>query len=138
MKVIGNVLWLIGAGFIALDGVYLVWSLQAGNLETNGLLTIGLSGVLCLFLAFYFSRVLRAGGPVLLPEDRMDADTDDGDPEMGFFSPHSWWPILLAAACGLIFLGLAVSAWIWMLSAPFLLVALVGWAFENYRGQFAH
>ena len=30
------------------------------------------------------------------PEDYDDAEVADGAGELGFFSPHSWWPLLIA------------------------------------------
>ena len=52
---------------------------------------IGLSGALSVLIAFYLARIhKRQGGE--LPEDRLDANIDDGDAEQGHFSPWSWWP----------------------------------------------
>lgn len=72
-----------------------------------------------------------------LPEDRLDANIDDGDAELGFFSPWSWWPIVLAGGAALAFLGLAVGFWITFIAVPLALIGLVGWVFEYYRGNFA-
>ena len=62
---------------------------------------------------------------------------DDGDAELGFFSPCSWWPLVLAFAIGLSFLGLAVGFWLTFCAVGLVLVALVGWVYEYYRGNFA-
>lgn len=137
MKTTGLLMWIMGGTFLTVDVAYLIWSLVARNFELVGLLTIGLSGALCLLMAFYFGRVVKAQGTEVLAEDRLDADIDDGDPEVGFYSPWSWWPILLAAAVGLIFVGVAISAWIALVAAPFLVVCLTGWVFQYYRGYFA-
>ena len=130
-------LYVVGFSFLIVDGVYLMWSLLANNFELIGLLTIGLSGLMCVMFAFYFGRVLKSSGPALLPEDRLDADIDDGDPELGHFSPWSWWPILFAGAISIAMLGLAVSAWIMVIAIPMLVVTIIGWTFEYYRGYFA-
>ena len=53
-----------------------------------------------MLIAFYLGRVHRAQGGEL-PEDRLDANIDDGDAEQGHFSPWSWWPIMLASAAAL-------------------------------------
>ncbi|WEK62914.1 MAG: cytochrome c oxidase subunit 4 [Candidatus Microbacterium colombiense] len=34
---------------------------------------------------------------------------DDGDPELGEFSPWSWWPIVLAGSAAVFVVGLAVG-----------------------------
>ena len=70
-----------------------------------------MSAILSAFIAFYLGRVHKAQGAEL-PEDRLDANIDDGDAELGFFSPWSWWPIVLAAGAALAFLGLAIGFWL--------------------------
>ena len=34
------------------------------------------------------------------PEDDPEGEVDEGVGELGFFSPHSWWPILIALSGG--------------------------------------
>ncbi len=137
MRTVSRLMWLLGASFITVDGVYLFWSLRAENFELIGLLTIGLSGALCLLLAFYFGQVVKSAGVNVWAEDREDAEIEDGDPEVGFFSPWSWWPVLLGAASSLVVLGLAISAWIVLIAVPLLVVCVIGWVYEYYRGNFA-
>jgi len=129
---------LLGASFLVVDAIYLFWSLRADNFEVVGLITVGLSGVLCFLLAFYFGREVAAAGVNTPVADSADAEIDDGDAEMGFFSPWSWWPILLAAAATVLVVGLAVSLWIAIIGLPLLVIALAGLVFEYYRGYFAH
>jgi hypothetical protein len=137
MRANKNLFWILAVFCLLLSGVYIVWSLiDTGRIEWVGALGIGLAGMLAAFLAFYLGRVFSAQGGDL-PEDRLDSDIDDGDPEMGFYSPWSWWPILLAGSGALLVLGLAVGFWISFIAAALLLVAVVGWVFEYYRGYFA-
>ncbi len=56
---------------------------------------------------------------------------------MGFFSPYSWWPLLLACAAALGFLGIAVGLWIGAIGLALFIVAITGWVYEYYRGYFA-
>ena len=92
------ILWLLAAYFFLAAGVYTFWSVAAnGEVEWAGTVTIALSGILAAFIAFYLGMVHKNQGGEL-PEDREDAVIDDGDPELGYFSPWSWWPILFAAA----------------------------------------
>ena len=46
------------------------------------------------------------------PEDRNDATIDEADPDYGFFSPHSWWPIAVAIATGITVMGLVFAVWL--------------------------
>lgn len=72
------------------------------------------------------------------PEDDPRANIEDGPSEMGFYSPWSWWPLLLAASCAMLFLGMAVGFWISGIGAMLLVVSLVGWVYEYSRGDHAH
>ncbi|NQX28710.1 cytochrome c oxidase subunit 4 [Microbacteriaceae bacterium VKM Ac-2854] len=132
-----NLFWLLAGFFLLADLIYIVWSLiEYGKVEWVGSVAIGLSAVLGAFIAFYVGKVHKAQGAEL-PEDRLDADIDDGDPELGFFSPWSWWPLVLAGAAAVMTLGLAVGPWISFIGGAVLLVAVVGWTYEYYRGYFA-
>ncbi|MCF8548619.1 MAG: cytochrome c oxidase subunit 4 [Pontimonas sp.] len=130
-------LWILTAYFFTLAAVYTVWSIiDKGQVEWAGTLAIGLSGALTVFIGFYLQVQLKNQGG-LLPEDRLDAEIDDGDPEIGFYSPWSWWPIVLAAGAAVAFMGLAVGYWVSLYAVPFVLIGIVGWTYEYYRGYFA-
>ncbi len=122
------------------DGIYIMWSLldpAHAQIEWVGTIAIGLSGLLSSFIAFYIGRSHATQGGEL-PEDRLDANIDDGDPEQGFFSPWSWWPIMLAASASMVFLGVAIGIWIAFIGLAIAVISLVGWVYEYYRGYFAH
>ena len=131
------VLWILAIYFFMLAAVYTVWGIiDNGEVEWIGTITIGLSGILASFIAFYLQVQLRNQGGVL-PEDRLDADIDDGDPELGFYSPWSWWPFMLAAGAAIAMFGFSVGIWVAFYAIPVVLIALVGWSYEYYRGYFA-
>ena len=148
-----SVLFLILAIFFwAADAAYIIWSIIAPvtisntehpagewwhGIEWVGAVAIALSGILAAFISFYVGRV-HAGQGGELPEDRAEAEIDDGDAEQGFFSPWSWWPIMLALSAGLVFTGLAIGIWVSFIGAGVLVVSLIGWQYEYYRGYFAH
>ena len=137
MKTNIAVLWVLTAYFYVLAAVYTVWSLiDGGKVEWVGTLAIVLSGTLTVFIAFYLQVQLRNQGGEL-PEDRLDAEIDDGNPEIGFYSPWSWWPVVLAAGAAVTLLGLAVGYWVSLFALPFVLIGIVGWTYEYYRGYFA-
>ena len=131
------VLLVLAVYFFAVATMYTVWSLiDRQSVEWAGTLAIGLSGVLTVFIAFFLQIQFKNQGGEL-PEDRLDADIDEGDPELGFYSPWSWWPIILAAGAAIAMLGFAVGIWIAFYAVPLVLIALVGWTYEYYRGYFA-
>ena len=131
--------WILTGFFFFADAIYIVWSLLDPNhmaIEWVGTIAIGLSGILAGLIAFYIGRIYSSQSGEL-PEDRLDANIDDGDAEQGHFSPWSWWPIILAGAAALTVLGLAIGPWISFIGVSILVVALVGWVYEYYRGYFA-
>ncbi|WGD36234.1 cytochrome c oxidase subunit 4 [Lysinibacter sp. HNR] len=131
--------WLLAIFFLIMGTVYTVWNILVdGSVEWAGTIAIYLSGILMSFVAFYIVKVHKAQGGEL-PEDRLDADIDDGDPEVGEFSPWSWWPMILAFSLGLFLLGFAIgnSFWVSFFAVPIILVAVIGWVYEYYRGHFA-
>ena len=131
--------WILAVFFGLAAAVYGVWSYfdeVDPGMEWAGTVALSLTTVLAAFIAFYLGRVHKAQGAEL-PEDRIDANIDDGDAELGFFSPWSWWPIVLATGAALAFLGLAIGFWITFIAVPLVIIALVGWVYEYYRGNFA-
>lgn len=137
MKTNIAVLWILAVYFIVLTVVYTVWAvIDTGVVEWIGSIAIGLSAVLVMFIAFFLQVQLKNQGGVL-PEDRLDAEIDEGDPEIGFYSPWSWWPVMLAAGAGVAMLGFSVGVWVAFYAIPFVLVSLIGWTYEYYRGYFA-
>src|SRR5688572_12013762 len=112
--------WILAAFFFVADAGYIVWSLLVSSnpaattppaIEWVGTVGIGLTGILSVLIAFYLTRIHKAQGGEL-PEDRLDANIDDGDAEQGHFSPWSWWPLMLASGVALTFLGLAIGPWV--------------------------
>jgi hypothetical protein len=113
------------------------WIAYDGHIEWVGTVGLTLVSVMALFIGFYLNRSFRAQGGEL-PEDRLDASIDDGDPEIGHFSPWSWWPLILAISATLAFLGIAVGVWIAFIAAALFIIAITGWVYEYYRGYAAH
>jgi disulfide bond formation protein DsbB len=131
--------WILAAFFGLSAAVYAFWTwidTSEPGMEPAGTVALTLTTVLAAFIAFYLGRVHSAQGAEL-PEDRIDANIDDGDAELGFFSPWSWWPIMLAAAAALAFLGLAIGFWLAFIAVPLFVISIVGWVNEYYRGNFA-
>ena len=122
----------MGAVFYAfVAGVYWYFSR-----DVVGTTALALTGALAFLVAFYSLYSAKRVYP--RPEDRLDAEIDEADPEYGFFSPHSWWPLVIALATVLVVFGLIFAVWLIVLAVATLLFGLVGMLFEYYRGEFAH
>ncbi len=138
MKTNIHVFWILAAFFWSAAILYTVWSLldpAHGKIEWVGTPALILSGALFALIAFYLGRAHRAQGGEL-PEDIATSDIDDGDTEVGFYPPWSWWPMMIATGTALVFLGIAIGAWIGFIGAALAFVSIVGWVFEYYRGNF--
>lgn len=130
---------ILTAYFLIVGSMYTIWNLIThGYVEWAGTTAILLSGGLTAMISVYVWLVQKKQGGVLV-EDRQDTDIDDGDPEIGEFSPWSWWPLVLAFSLSLFILGLCIgfNFWLTFLSLPVVLIAVVGWVYEYYRGHFA-
>ncbi|MGI9196138.1 MAG: cytochrome c oxidase subunit 4 [Candidatus Nanopelagicales bacterium] len=128
---IGGWLFALGALFyFVVAGAY--WYFSRDEIGTTALVMTGGLALLVAFYMLYTDRRLDA-----MPEDRADANIDEADPEYGFYSPHSWWPLPVGFAAMLIALGFIFAAWLVVLGVGVLLIGLIGWLFEYYRGSFA-
>jgi len=84
-------------------------------------------------IGFYLWETGRKLDP--RPEDDPSALISAAEGEYGFFSPHSWWPLALAASGAVIFLGLAVGWWLVIIGMFLSAFGVIGWTFEYFRGE---
>ncbi|MGZ4511604.1 MAG: aa3-type cytochrome oxidase subunit IV, partial [Mycobacterium sp.] len=72
-------------------------------------------------------------------EDYEGAEISDGAGELGFFSPHSWWPILVALSAAVTAVGIALwQSWLITAGVTFVLASVAGLVFEYYVGPEKH
>lgn len=143
MKTNVNLWWILTGFFLLLTAVYTGWNIIEHSskpwynaIEWVGTIALLFSAAMSVMIGFYVNRVHRAQGGEL-PEDVLTSDIDDGDPEIGEFSPWSWWPLVLAFSAALGMIGLAVGTFLLPIAGAVFLVAIVGWVYEYYRGYFA-
>ena len=124
--------------FYLCAAAYTLWHMAVynGAVEWTGSLGLGLTAVLATLIGFYLV-LLRRGQGGELAMDRHDGELDEDDPEQGHFAPWSWWPISLAAAIALLFLAFAGPTFVLPIGVGILIIALVGWVYEHYRGNFS-
>lgn len=103
--------------------------------EIVGATALALTGGLAFLIGFYVLFTSRRVGT--RPEDDPHANIEDADPDYGFFSPHSWWPIAVSASAMVVCLGLVFAVWIVILGVGLLVLTLIGLLFEYYLGPFA-
>jgi hypothetical protein len=127
MKVEGLLFALLSAFFIATAVVY--WLLSG---DPTGFTCLLLSGGFAFIVGYYVLFTARRMDA--RPEDREDAEIAEGAGEVGFFAPHSWWPILLAAAFALTTIGLVFGPFLVLIGFVAILIAVSGFLFEYYVG----
>lgn len=128
MKIEGRLFLAVGIFLFVVTGVY--WLLSK---DPTGTALLLLSGGLGAMIAFFL--LFTAGRMDPRPEDRADAEISDGAGELGFFSPHSYWPITVAAGAGLIGLGVIFGTWLMLLGLVLVVVTATGFLFEYYVGR---
>jgi Cytochrome c oxidase subunit IV len=120
------------AGFFgAADLVY--WNLSH---DPTGTTALALSVCLAFLIGFYIMFTGRRLPP--RPEDNQEGDIVEGTGELGFFSPHSWWPLFVGLAAALATIGVAIGWWLFLIGALAVILSMVGFVFEYYRGHYAH
>ena len=131
MKVEG---WLFAAGFFFFSlSAVIYWVLSEEPVGTVALgFTAGLAFLVGYYLLFTARRIDRR------PEDMVDAEIADGAGELGFYSPHSWWPLPLAFFAAMAFLGIIFGWWLFIIGAVGGALSVIGLVFEYYRGEPAH
>ena len=136
MKTNVKIFNLLTVFYLVVAAVYGYWSnLVYGEIEVIGFAAIGMLVFLTGFLSFYLAKTAKN---FTGPEDMPDANIEDGEAEMGFFAPWSWWPLMLGIGGALCFTSLAVGWWMFIIGLPLAIVALIGFVFEHSRGLHAH
>ncbi len=119
-------------GFIAvfLVPVTLIYGWLSGDWTGTTLLvlSIGLTFMIGYYLLFTARRMEAR------PEDRPDAEISEGSGEVGFFPPHSWWPIAMAAGFAIAMIGTVIGPFLALMGGLLLAVSTVGLLFEYYVG----
>ncbi len=108
-----------------------------GGEEWAGTTALALTGGLALITATFFRFVARRLDT--RPEDYEGAEISDGAGELGFYAPHSWWPILVALAAAVAATGIALwLPWLIVAGVAFVLATAAGLVFEYYMGPEKH
>jgi len=131
VKIEGLLFALGSAFYLAIAAIYWYFSR-----DVVGTTALALTGALAFLVAFYVLYTAKRVYP--RPEDRLNGDIEEADPEYGFFSPHSWWPLAIGVSAAIIGVGLIFAVWIIVFGVFLLFMSLFGWMFEYYRGEFAH
>jgi uncharacterized membrane protein len=131
MRVEGWLFLGCGVFFAGADVVY--WYTSK---DPTGTTALALAVGLALLAGFYVLFTGRRLPP--RPEDNNEAEIIEGTGVIGFFSPHSWWPLWVGMAAAFTALGVAIGWWMVLIGFLLLLLTSIGFVFEYYRGLFRH
>jgi hypothetical protein len=95
---------------------------------------VGIGGMLlaaCLagMVGFYVWFTQKRIG-VILPEDNVTGEIADGAGELGFYSPHSWWPLPVALSACTMGLGLIIGWWLTLIGVGAIMISIIGMVTE--------
>lgn len=92
---------------------------------TGMLLAACLAGMVGFYVWFTQKRI-----GTLMPADNLTAEISDGAGELGFYSPHSWWPLPVAMAATAMGMGLIIGWWLTLIAVTALFFGIIGWVTE--------
>ena len=128
MKVEG---WLFAAGFFFFAISAVIYGILAE--EPVGTVALAFTAGLAFLVGYYLLFTARRIDP--RPEDSKFAEIAEGAGELGFYSPHSWWPLVVAIFAATAFLGIVIGWWLFIIGALGGGLAVIGLVFEYYRGE---
>lgn len=89
------------------------------------LLAAGLAGMIGFYLWFTQKRI-----GFDIPSDDLNGEIADDAGELGFYSPHSWWPLPVAVSATVMALGLVIGWWLTLIAFGALMFSIVGFVTE--------
>ena len=131
MKIESRIFEVVAGFCFIMAVIYGLWAK-----EPVGIVALTLTGGLCLITGTYFRFVARRIPE--RPEDDTEAEISDGAGEIGFFSPSSWWPLFLCLAAAFAFAGFVIGFWMFLIGVFLIIMAMIGFVFQYYRGNFSH
>jgi hypothetical protein len=127
--------WQLFGGLSLFYFIVTIVYFQVGG-EPLGISALLLSGALAGMVGFYvWFTQMRIG--VTLPEDNLTAEIADGAGELGFYSPHSWWPLPVAMSACVFALGLIVGWWLSLIGLGALVISIIGMVTEYEKPEIA-
>ena len=102
------------------------WQVGGEPVGIGGML---LAAALAGMVGFYVWFTQRRIGQIL-PEDNLTALISDGAGELGFYSPHSWWPLPVALSATAMGLGLIIGWWLTLIALGALIISIIGMVTE--------
>jgi hypothetical protein len=97
--------------------------------ETVGITGMILAACLAAMVGFYVWFTQKRIG-FDIPSDDLEGEIADDAGELGFYSPHSWWPLPVALSSCVTGLGLIIGWWLVLIGVGALLISIIGFVTE--------
>lgn len=124
MKVNWQLFGGLGVFYVLVTIIY--WQVGGEPVGIGGMLLAAcLAGMVGFYIWFTQKRI-----GVTLPEDNLTAEIIDGAGELGFYSPHSWWPLPVALSACTMGLGLIVGWWLTIIGIGAIMISIIGMVIE--------
>ena len=127
--------WKLFGGLSVFYVIMTVIYWQVGG-EEVGIAGMLLSACLAGMVGFYVWFTQKRIG-LTLPEDNLTAEIADGAGELGFYSPHSWWPLPVALSACVFALGLIIGWWLSLIGLGALVISIIGMVTEYEKPEIA-
>ena len=127
--------WKLFGGLSVFYVIMTVIYWQVGG-EEVGIAGMLLSACLAGMVGFYVWFTQKRIG-VTLPEDNLTAEISEGAGELGFYSPHSWWPLPVALSACVFALGLIIGWWLSLIGLGALVISIIGMVTEYEKPEIA-
>ncbi|MFM6841797.1 MAG: cytochrome c oxidase subunit 4 [Candidatus Planktophila sp.] len=106
-----------------------VYTYVTGADEPVGITGMILASCLAAMVGFYVWFTQKRIG-FDIPSDDLNAEIADDAGELGFYSPHSWWPLPVALSACALGLSLVVGWWLTLITLSALIVSIIGFVTE--------
>ena len=97
--------------------------------ETVGITGMILAACLAAMVGFYVWFTQKRIG-FDIPSDDLDGEIADDAGELGFYSPHSWWPLPVALSATAMSVGLLIGWWLVLIALGVLVISIIGMVTE--------
>lgn len=118
--------------FVPVTLIYGFWSKWSEPIGVTALVLTALLFALSGFYLWMTGKKLP-----LRPEDNASGEIEDAEGNYGYFVASSWTPLWLAGSGAIIFAGLAVGWWLFIIGAFLGVVAVCLWVFESFHGEYS-
>jgi hypothetical protein len=115
--------------YVVMTVVY--WGVGGEPVGITGMvLAACLAGMIGFYLWFTQKRIGTD-----IPSDNEDAEIADDAGELGFYSPHSWWPLPVALSATALSLGLIIGWWLVLIALGTLVLSIIGMVTEYEKPE---